>query len=68
MAPTRVRDFRPTPLDPPISVFLPESRRDWFVVAVSDKDMPDWRGSEVHRFRHWMAPNLYVRIKESHAP
>ena len=64
MKPVRIRDFRPTSLDPPISVFLPESRRDWFVVAASNKNMPDRRGSEVHRFGHWGAPDFYVRIKE----
>jgi len=63
VTPVRVRDFRPTPLDPPISTFLPE-RSDWFVVAVSAKDMPDRKGSEVHKFNHWGSGAFYVRIKE----
>lgn len=57
-----VRDFRITPLDSPIGAFLP-GRLDWVVVDVSEKDMPDRKGTEVHRFRHWAAPNIYVRIK-----
>jgi len=57
----QVRDFRITQFDPPLGVHLPE-RLDWLVVAMSQKDLPDREGSEVHRFRHWLVPNYYVRI------
>lgn len=59
-----VRDFRITPLDSPIGVFLPTNRQDWVVIDISDKDLRDQRGTEVHRFRHWTMPNVYVRIEE----
>ena len=62
VADVRVRDCRITPLDSAIGVFLPDDRQDWLVVAMSDKDLVDQKGTEVHRFRHWAVPNIYVRI------
>jgi len=57
----QVKDFRITPLDPPLSTFIPD-RAEWWVENVSDKDLADRKGSEVHRFGHWTQPNIYVRI------
>lgn len=57
-----VREFRITPLDSPIGVFLPENRQDWIVANMSDGDLADRKGTEVHRFRHWLH-DIYVRIK-----
>ena len=59
-----VTEFRPTDLDPPISVHLPADRQDWVVTAASGKDMKDREGTEVHRFRHWASPDFYVRIEK----
>jgi hypothetical protein len=55
-----VRDFRVTPMDSPIGVFLPE-RLDWTVVQASNENLVDRKGSEVHKFRHWLK-DVYVRI------
>jgi hypothetical protein len=49
--PVTVAEFRITPFDPPLGTHLPE-RLDWLVVAMRDEDMPDRKGTEVHRFRH----------------
>lgn len=56
-----VRDFRLTAFDAPIGVFLP-NRLDWVVTDVSDENLCDIDGTEVHLFRHWTVPNVYVRI------
>lgn len=58
-----VSEWSPSPFDPPLSAHLPEDRKDWRVVQVSDKDMKGMKGSEVHRFAHWMRDCFYVRIK-----
>ena len=57
-----VAQFRPTPFDPLLSVYLPD-RADWVVVQVSAEDLKDREGTEVHRFGHWGSGNIYVRLK-----
>lgn len=56
-------EWRPSAMDPPLSAHLPEDRADWVVVNVSDKDLKDQKGTEVHKFGHWMSGAFYVRIK-----
>lgn len=57
-----VAQFRPTPVDPPLSTHLPD-KADWVVTQMSLKNLKDRKGTEVHRFKHWGPGDFYVRIQ-----